>query len=87
MYFRSIVPVVEFKFKYSNINKGIKYFIVKMRKQKLPQFAEFFYYYFSCYIKVLDEQHNNISLFKIDCNYQPTDEISLVKIYNGFRFE
>ena len=26
-----------------------------------------------------DEQHMNISLFKIDCNYQPIDEISLVK--------
>ena len=50
-----------------------------MRKQKLPQFAECSYYYFSCYIKVLDRQHNNISLFKIDCNYQPTDEIYLVK--------
>ena len=49
-----------------------------MRKQKLLQFAEFFYY-FSCYIKVSDGQHNNISLLKIDCNYQPTDEISLVK--------
>ena len=50
-----------------------------MRKQKLLKFAEFFYYYFSCYIKVSDRKHNNISLFKIDCNYQPTDEISLVK--------
>ena len=48
-------------------------------KQKLPQFADFFYHYFSCYIKVLDRQHNDISLFKIDCNYQPTDEIPLVK--------
>ena len=25
-----------------------------------------FFYYFSCYIKVSDGQHNNISLFKID---------------------
>ena len=50
-----------------------------MRKQKLPQFAEFFYYYFSCHIKVSGGQHNNISLFKIDCNYQPTDEISLAE--------
>ena len=24
-------------------------------------------------------QHNNISLFKINCNYQPTDELYLVK--------
>ena len=32
-----------------------------------------------CYLKVSDGQHNNISLFKTDCNYQPTDEISLVK--------
>ena len=50
-----------------------------MRKQKLPQFADFFYYYFSCYITLSDGQHNNISLFKIDCNYQPPNEISLVK--------
>ena len=49
-----------------------------MRKQKLSEFAEFFYYCFSCNIEVSDRQHN-ISLFKIDCNYQPTDEISLVK--------
>ena len=42
-----------------------------MRKQKLPQFDEFFYYYFSCYVK--------ICYVKIDCNYQPTDEISLVR--------
>ena len=47
--------VVEFEFKHSNINKGISPYIVKMRKQKLPQFAEFFYY-FSCYIKVSDGQ-------------------------------
>ena len=53
--------------------------MVKMRKQKLPQFAEFFYYYFSCYIKVSDGQHNNISLFKIDSRYQSADEISLIK--------
>ena len=50
-----------------------------MRKQNLPQIAEFFYYCFSCYIKVADEQRKGISLLKINCNYQPTDEISLVK--------
>ena len=50
-----------------------------MRNQKQPQFAEFWCYYVSCYIKASDGQHNNISLFKIDYNYQPTDEISLVK--------
>ena len=70
---------MEFEFKYSNISKGIWRYIVKMRKQKLPQFAEFFHYYFSCYITVSGGKHNNISLFKIVCNYQPTDEISLVK--------
>ena len=48
-------------------------------KKKLPQFAEIFFFYFRCYIKVSDGQHNNISLFKIDCNYQPTHEIFLVK--------
>ena len=31
------------------------------------------------YINVSDRQHNSIFWFKIDCNYQPTDEISLVK--------
>ena len=50
-----------------------------MRKQKLPQFAEIFYCYFSCYIKASDGQHNNISSLKTDCNYQPTYEISLIK--------
>ena len=50
-----------------------------MRKQKLPQFSEFVYYYFRCYIKVSGGQHNNISLLKIDSNYQPADGISLIK--------
>ena len=57
-----------------------------MRKQKLPQLADFFYYYFSYYIKVSDGQHSNIPLFKIDCTYQPTDEIYLVKLCNWFCF-
>ena len=50
-----------------------------MSRQKLQQFAEVSHYYISCYIKVSDEQNNNISLFKIDCSHQPTDEIALVK--------
>ena len=58
--FEVIMQVIEFKFKHSNINMGIWRYIVKMRKQKLPQFAEFFYYHFSCYIKVSDEQRNNL---------------------------
>ena len=52
--------------------------MVTLRKQKLPQFGECFYHYCSGYIKVLDGQHNNISLFKTDCNYQLADEVSLV---------
>ena len=53
----------------------------------MPQFAEFFYYYFSSYKKVSDGEHHNISLFKVDCNYQPADEISLLKLCNEFCVE
>ena len=45
-----------------------------------------FFYYFSCYIKVSDGQHNNISLFKIDCIYQPTDENPLLKTLSRVLF-